>query len=189
MMDRQWTGVVLAGGRSSRMGRDKALLPWNGGTLLEHAVERLRPHAREILVIGDPALYDVPHALTIPDDTPHQGPLGGLVTALRHARYVRLLVTGCDMPAVNDRLLNGLKRELDLSGMDVVAPEHDGLLEPLMAAYHKRCIDPFRKCLEEQDLKMANVLRQVRMKTLPLTPGKDGWPADLFRNLNRPEDL
>ena len=86
MTDRQWTGVVLAGGQSSRMGRDKATMEVDGKTMLDRTVELLRPHTREVLVIGDPSKYSPAHGTVIPDDAPGQGPLGGLVTALRRAR-------------------------------------------------------------------------------------------------------
>ena len=102
MNDRQWTGVVLAGGKSSRMGRDKALVQVEGITLLDRAIEQLRPHAKEVLVIGDPARYTPIHAHVVPDDEPGNGPLGGLVTALAHARYVRVLVLACDMPNITE---------------------------------------------------------------------------------------
>lgn len=189
MMDRQWTGVVLAGGRSSRMGRDKALLPWDGGTLLEFAVERLRPHVREVLVIGDPERYSVTHAITVPDELAGLGPLGGLVTALRRARYDRALITACDLPGLNDRLLMALKRTLGPSGADAVVPTHKDHWEPLAAAYHRRCLEPFERQLRLQQLRLTTALGEVDVRTLPVEPGAHGWPQDLFRNLNRPEDL
>jgi molybdopterin-guanine dinucleotide biosynthesis protein A len=189
MMDRGWTAVVLAGGRSSRMGRDKALIEVDGVTLLELAIERLRPHAREVLVIGDPEKYVNARARTIPDDLPGQGPLGGIVTALRHARYVRLLVTACDMPALNDRLFTRLKKQaLDLGG-DAVVPRHPQGIEPLSAVYHKHCIEVFDRRLQAGEPRMSSALEAVDVRFLDLVPGEDGWPADLFRNINAPSDL
>ncbi len=188
MTDRAWTGVILAGGKSSRMGHDKALIEVEGLPMLERTVELLRPHAREILVIGDPAKYAPQHATVIPDDSPGKGPLGGLVTALYRARYVRLLVLACDLPAVNDRLLVRLKVELD-RGYDAVVPRHDGLIEPLAAAYHRHAIEPLEACVKNDVLKMSDALACVRTAFLDIAPGEKGWPADLFRNLNTPDDL
>ena len=188
MTDRAWTGVILAGGKSSRMGRDQALIEVEDRTMLERTIELLRPHAREVLVIADPARYAPPHATVIPDDSPGKGPLGGLVTALYRARYVRLLVLACDLPAVNDRLLVRLKLELD-RGYDAVVPRHDGLMEPLVAAYHRHAIEPFEACVKTDVLKMSVALAKVRTSVLDIVPGEEGWPADLFRNLNTPDDL
>ena len=188
MMDRQWTGVVLAGGQSSRMGRDKALIEVDGRTMLERGIELLRPHAREVLVIGDPAKYTTTHGTVIPDDEPGLGPLGGLVTALKHARYVRLLVIACDLPDLNDRLMARLKVTLD-EGHDAVVPKHAGLIEPLAAAYHRRAVDAFEQCVKERALRMSDALGRVRTAWLDVSPGEQGWSATLFRNVNAPTDL
>ena len=188
MMDRLWTGVVLAGGKSSRMGRDKALISVEGRTLLERAVTLLRPHVREILVIGDPLKYSTAQGQVVPDLQPGLGPLGGVVTALKQARYVRLLVIACDMPNINDRLLMRLKTALD-EGHDAAVPRRQGLIEPLAAAYHKRSIDSFEGALKQGELKMSDALALLRTAWLEITPGEDGWAPDLFRNINAPTDL
>ena len=188
MHDRGWTGVVLAGGQSSRMGRDKALIEIDGARLLDRSVELLRPHAREILVIGDPAKYEVLHASVIPDDRPGKGPLGGIVTALHRARYVRLVVLAVDLPNLDDRLLIALKHALE-PGVDAAVPRHGDLIEPLAAAYHRHAIEPFEQCLERDALKMSAALDRVRTTYLDIAPGEEGWPTDLFRNLNTPADL
>jgi molybdopterin-guanine dinucleotide biosynthesis protein A len=188
MMDRGWTGVVLAGGRSSRMGRDKALLPYAGTTLLERSVELLRPHCREVLIIGDPDKYASAHATTIPDAVPGRGPLGGVSTALRRARYVRLLVVACDLPDLNDRLLIHLKSGMR-GDVDAVVPRHGDLVEPLAAAYHRHAIEAIERNLGAGRLRMSDALQAINTHYLALEPGANGWPTHLFRNLNTPGDL
>jgi molybdenum cofactor guanylyltransferase len=188
MIDRQWTGVVLAGGQSSRMGRDKALIEVDGRTMLDRGIDLLRPHVREVLVIADPGKYETTHATVIPDQEPGLGPLGGIVTALKRARYVRLLVIACDLPNLNDRLLTRLKIALD-EGHDAVVPKHEGHIEPLAAAYHRSGIDAFETCMKRRVLKMSDALAQVRTAWLDVRPGEDGWPKGIFHNLNAPSDL
>ena len=188
MTDRNWTGVVLAGGRSRRMGRDKALVQVDGMTLLERAVEILRPHVRELVIMGDPERHTHPRAVTIADERPGRGPLGGLVTALAQGRYGRIIALACDMPGVNDRLLLHLKGRMD-GRTDAVVPVHAAGVEPLAAAYHLRCLDPFRRALEEGHYKLTEAMTLVRCNRLEVTPGRDGWPTDLFRNVNAPDDL
>lgn len=188
MNDRQWTGVVLAGGQSSRMGRDKALVELDGITLLDRAIELLRPHAKEVLVIGDPDKYAPGHATVVPDDIPGKGPLAGLVTALKHARYVRLLVLACDLPNINDRLLIHLKNDL-IGDVDAVVPRHDDFIEPLAAAYHRHAIELFERNIAADRLKMSDALGRVRTRYFELVPGEEGWPKDLFKNVNAPTDL
>jgi molybdopterin-guanine dinucleotide biosynthesis protein A len=170
------------------MGRDKALIEVEGRTMLERGVDLLRPHVREVLVVGDPAKYATAHGTVIPDDVPGLGPLGGVVTALKRGRYVRLLVIACDLPNLNDRLMVRLKLLLD-EGHDAVVPRHADFIEPLAAAYHRSAVDVFETCTKQRVLKMSDALAQVRTTWFDVHPGEDGWPQELFHNVNAPSDL
>lgn len=183
-----WGGVVLAGGKSSRMGRDKALLERNGRTLIANAVELLRPHVDELLIIGDPVKYDHVGPITIADDRPGLGPLGGILTALRYAWNDRIIVLACDMPHVTAAFIEQLKGLADAEH-DAVVAQCDGRLEPLAAVYHRRCQRTFAELLEKGDLRMSDAIERVRTRYVQVCPGEDGWPADLFRNINTPTDL
>jgi len=184
----KWSGVVLAGGRSSRMGQNKALMPFHDRTLLERALDHMRPHVQELIVIGEPSVYGHLHDHVILDDLPDNGPMGGIVTALHHARNSSLLVLGCDMPYVNAALFFKLKEGLT-SVHDAYVPACDGNIEPLVAAYHKRCLPAFKACIAQGQLKMIDGLDRVRTLYVQICPGEDGWPKDLYRNLNAPSDL
>lgn len=183
-----WAGVVLAGGRSVRMGRDKAMIEVDGRPLVAHAVELLRPHVEELLIIGEPSRYASIAPLVLADDTPGLGPLGGILTALRYTWNDHLLVLACDMPNVNAVLIERLKAASD-ADHDAVVPQCDGRLEPLAAIYHRRCRKSFEQCVAEGDLKMAHAIERVRALYLQVCPGEDSWPPDLFRNINTPADL
>lgn len=183
-----WTGVLLAGGKSTRMGQDKALLEIDGKPLLLHGVERLRPHVREVLVIGDPRKYGRIWPEVVPDEIPGMGPLGGIVTAMNAARFDRLLVMAVDVPGVNAALLERLVRELPEEA-DALVPRHDGQLEPLVAGYHRRCLPALMERLMTSQLSMHGALGEINTAYLDINPGEGGWPEDLFRNLNSPADL
>ncbi len=183
-----WTGVVLAGGKSTRMGQDKALMEVDGKPLLLHAIEKLKPHVRELLVIGEPRQYGHIWLDVMPDEIPGLGPLGGIVTAMGAARHDRLLVLAVDVPGVNAKLLERLTREMP-ENADALVPRHEGNLEPLVAAYHRRCADAFMDHITRSQLSMHSALADVRAAYLDINPGEDGWPEDLFRNLNSPDDL
>lgn len=187
-MKQGWTGVVLAGGKSSRMGRDKALIEVDGRKLLDLALDKLEPHCAELLVIGEPEKLGAVGPFVIADEWPGKGPLGGITTAMRYACNDRLLVIACDMPALNDRLFDLLKAQAG-HATDAVVPRHGGLIEPLAAAYHRSAQPVFRRCVELDVLKMSDALSQVRTNQIEVTPGHDGWPSDLFRNINTPNDL
>lgn len=183
-----WTGVVLAGGKSTRMGQDKALLEVDGKPLLLHAIEKLKPHIRELFVIGEPRKYGHIWPDVMPDEIPGLGPLGGITTAMGNARHDRLLVLAVDVPGVNARLLERLTRELP-DDADALIPRHNGDLEPLVAAYHRCCVEPFMDHITRSQLSIQAALADVRTAYMDIQPGDDGWPEDLFRNLNTPSDL
>ncbi len=183
-----WTGVVLAGGKSSRMGSDKALIEIDGRSLLDRALDKLDPHVNELLVIGEPEKYGVVGPFVVADEWLGKGPLGGLSTAMRYASNDRLLVIACDLPGLNDRLFELLKSQLG-NATEAVVPKHEGLIEPLAAVYHRNAQPAFRRCVELDVLKMSDALSQVRTSYVEVIPGSDGWPMDLFRNINAPGDL
>lgn len=183
-----WTGVVLAGGASKRMGRDKAMIEWQGKSLLDHALDILEPATDDLLVIGDPMKYGHVGPFVIADDRPGSGPLGGLVTAMRYATNDKMLLLACDLPNVDVGLLERLKQELG-NFTDAVVPRHNGLIEPMVAAYHRRCAPLFRENLELGVNKMSDALDLVRTNYIEIKPGTGMWPADIFKNLNAPGDL
>ena len=188
MSEKGWAGVVLAGGQSSRMGRDKALLPFNGKPLIARAIDILRPHVDELLIIGDPNKYDGFGPLALADDSPGLGPLGGIVTALRYEWNDRLLILACDMPHVNANFIGHLKARSD-EGFDAVVAQCDGHLEPLAAVYHRSCRAVFSAQLAAGALKLSDAIERVRTCYSQVCPGEEGWPDDLFRNINAPSDL
>jgi molybdopterin-guanine dinucleotide biosynthesis protein A len=183
-----WTGVVLAGGKSTRMGRDKAFVEVDGKPMIQHALELLRPQVKELLLIGDPRKYRRFHDEIVEDELEGLGPLGGIVTAMGHAKYDHLLVLACDVPEVNAQLLEKIKHHFPMDG-DSLVPRHGDLVEPLVAGYHKRCAEPFTDLLRKGVLRMTEALASVRTHYLDITPGQDGWPEDLFRNVEGPDDL
>jgi hypothetical protein len=161
-------GFVLAGGRSTRMGRDKALLPWGAGTLLEHIAGVVRETLGNVAVIGR----------EIPDLIPDCGPLGGLLTALQNTDADRVLIVACDMPHLTPELL----RDLGRGDADAMVAETDGRLHPLCASYHRRVLPLVEALVVQRSLKMHDFLSQIQVQRVPAD-------AKLLKNLNTPEDL
>ena len=155
------TGVVLAGGRSSRFGRDKALLDFDGETLLARAVRTLRSVADEVLVLGPPErAAQAAGARVIPDERPGDGPLPALATALRAMRGERMVAVATDMPLINSRLLAYL---LDRSqGFDVTVPRVGGRTQQLHAVYARTSLPAIEEQLRRNDLKIDRFFGSVR---------------------------
>ncbi len=127
------TAIVLAGGRSSRFGRDKLAEPIDGRPLLDHAIEAVRPVASRILVVVAPdAAPILPTGTTlVRDPTPFDGPLAGLLAGLRRASDPVVVAIGGDTPALVVAVIESMLVALDSSGADAVVLEHDGRARPL----------------------------------------------------------
>ena len=133
------SGIVLAGGKSRRMGRDKAFLALGGRSLIEIVLERVRAVAAEVIVVTNtPQWYAHLAARLVTDIYPGVGALGGIHAGLTAARHDCALVVGCDMPFLNPSLLAYLASLAP--HYDAVVPQVDGMFEPLHAIYSHSCL-------------------------------------------------
>ena len=183
-------GVVLAGGRSSRMGYDKAALMIGGEPLLRRVVRRVGMALSEVLVVGLETLQPlVPGTRVVPDETPGRGPLGGIVTALDAVSSPSLFVVACDMPFVNPVLLRELVRIADaMPDMDVVALHTARGVEPLHAVYRAACLPAMRAQLALGKGSLQILLQQLRVHEVLTQDTAHLDPAGLSTfNANTPE--
>jgi molybdenum cofactor guanylyltransferase len=173
-------GFVLTGGQSTRMGRDKALLPFEGSSLLERTAAHVRAAAGSVTLIGMPERYAALGLPVAADITPGVGPIGGLFTALDITRAEWNLVVACDMPGVNEAFLRGLIDAACTSNALCLVPETASGLHPLCAVYHRRARVIVASAISHKSFKMHDLL-----KTLEAAP----WPvadASLLENVNTP---
>ena len=174
---------MLAGGKSSRMGRDKALLPFRGGALATHVAATVATAAGSAALIGDPQKYGHLGYPVIPDRTPGAGPLGGIETALSYTAADWNLVLACDMPAAPAEFLRDLLEAAERCNADALVPTAgpSGRLEPLCAVYHRRGAAALRLALDRGVRKVTEAL--AGLDAVP-------WPVidfTCFANLNTPE--
>ena len=155
--EHNWTGAVLAGGKSTRMGMDKAFIQLDGKSLIDRSLDLLDLISQEQMIIGDPEKYGHLLPNTLADVRPHSGPLGGVLSVLQFASYDKCAVVACDMPGLTSDLFEFLKPFLR-DGIDAVIPTHGGMIEPLAALYHRRCAPVFRTCIENTVFKMSDAL-------------------------------
>lgn len=190
MMDRPFpaTGAVMAGGRSSRLGRDKALLEAGGETLLARTVRLLSPLCDEVIVIGPPERAEVvPGVRVAPDERPGVGPLGGIATALRAAGHERILAVATDMPLLNPALLHHLLT-VDADA-DVVIPRVEGRTQQLHAVYSRRCLPVIDEQLARDDFKIDRFFSAVQVHVIEEDEVRSFDPElRSFRNINTEDD-
>lgn len=182
-------GFILAGGTSSRMGRDKALLEIGGVPLLARTARLLEPLVAAVTVIGPTERYTPLGLHVVPDDTSGLGPLAGMVTALRISRSEWNVMVGCDLPNLTAAWLEWLITCALASPADALVPETARGLEPLSAIYRARCAPRLAAALAAGVRKVTDAVAALAIERL--TPSQ--WAAIapgelLFRNMNTPED-
>ena len=178
-------GWILAGGRSSRMGTDKALMALSGEALALKAAATLGRVCKSVSLIGDPARYAPLGLNAVPDNFPGIGPLAGIDAALTATNADRNFILACDMPAVTSEFCAQLIAE---SG-DCVVPMHDdGNREPLCAVYGKVCAPAVRALIEEGVRSVMRALDELAARGHAIRYVRVPDPA-MFANLNTPEDV
>ena len=164
------------------MGTDKAMLKLDGETLVGRAIRKLRHVCAEVAIAGgSPALERF--GRVIPDLTPGQGPLGGIVTALEQSSYEWNLFLGVDMPFVPDEALRALVAAAGGREMILLA-QANGYVQPLCGMYSRRALPALRRELEAGRLKLKDAAAATG-SCVYLQMGIETW----FRNLNTPDNF
>ena len=179
------TGVILCGGASRRMGRDKALIELDGRRLIDTAVEALAEVAgRTVLASGSEARYAELGLDRVLDTGPGAGPLRGLLAGLEAAETPWIVALASDMPRVDGGLLRALLETASAGGLEACLARSAKGAEPLCAVYHRRCAAAVRRALERGERKLVSFHGDVAVGYLDL-----GERADRARSLNTPAQL
>jgi molybdopterin-guanine dinucleotide biosynthesis protein A len=196
----QVTGVVVAGGRSRRLGQDKRRLRlWGEGgpTLLEHTLQVLAPLCAELIVVlNDAEAWPSLPARLVPDVYEDAGSLGGIYAGLQTARHGYALVVGADMPLLSARLLDAMlarPRGYDAlvpRALDPDIPRNRLSVEPLHAIYSRACLAPLKAMLDAGERRVVSFFDRVRVEVIEppelLALDPEGRS---FMNINTPEDV
>lgn len=189
MEQAQLTGFVLAGGKSTRMGRDKAVLSLNGRTLLETALAAVRPVVNEVFILGPSEPYRT-YAPVIADIFPGCGPLGGIHAALAQTETEFNLVIAVDTPFLSAALLRYLAERALAARAVVTAPEINGYPQPLCAVYSRDFLPIAERALRAGAYKIVPLFPNDRTLLVRETElAQVAFTAEMFENLNTPEDL
>jgi molybdopterin-guanine dinucleotide biosynthesis protein A len=183
------TGVILAGGKNTRMGLNKAFLKIDGERLIDRIVRIFRELFPEILLITNEPLAHLDLDVKIASDIfPGKGPLGGIYTGLFYATYSNVFVSACDLPFLNPAFIQDMTGRME--GYDIVVPRTDAGYYPLHAIYSKRCMPPIRRLIEKDSLKVISFYKGMR--TLILGP-EVILPfyshGNMFHNINTKRDV
>ena len=183
LLDDRWvvrvpaTAIILAGGGSSRMGRDKSMLPVAGRPMIEHVYEQLRPYFTQTLVSSNnAAAHDFLGATVVADDLAGRGPMMGIVSALRASANDVNFVVACDMPEIDTALMRSMLRQA--RDYDAVVPKVGAnFYEPLFAAYRKSALPAMEELMQSGNNKIVDSYGRFRVRYVDLGDRQ-------FRNIN-----
>ncbi|MDC1326811.1 molybdenum cofactor guanylyltransferase [Ulvibacter sp.] len=178
------TGIILAGGKSSRMGEDKGFLKLNGKTFMSSIIAALNPIVGEIIIVSNNSEYDVFNLKRVADSMEDSGPLAGLYSGLLHSETENNIVLSCDVPLISTSVLKKLLEGAP-SEAEVIQFESEGKTMPLVAMYKKKCRHHFLKLLQTNERRLRFAIDQLDVKTITL----DSELGKTVRNINTISEL
>lgn len=184
------TGVILAGGKSSRFGSNKALAILHGKPLIKHVADTVTSIFQDcLLVTNTPEQYGFLNMPMVGDRYRNMGPLAGIHTALTKITTPRAFIVACDMPCVSTELIRYLCA-IDEQEYDVIIPWHEKGQEPLFGIYHKKAAVVIESYLKQRNCQIIKILEELLVRRID----EDELLAitgdfSCFKNINRPADL
>jgi molybdenum cofactor guanylyltransferase len=184
------TGIILAGGKNSRMGIAKAFLEINGIRMIDKILLVYREIFSEIIIVtNDPLNYtNFNNAAIVTDIYKNKGALGGIYTGLFYASNDYSFITACDMPFLSSDFI--LYMISQINKHDIIVPELADGLQPLHALYSQKCLVSIKRLLIADKLKIIGFYKEMQLKKIPEEKTKQfNHNGQLFLNINTPEDL
>lgn len=178
------TGIILAGGKSSRMGHDKGLVMYKNQPFIQHIINALTNLVDEIIIVSDNSEYDIFKVKRVPDIIKNAGPLAGLYSGLQSSKTEHNLVLSCDVPLVSKQLLQTLIK-YNTDEIDVLQFQSNNKTTPLIALYKKRCSDSCLKTLESGEKRLRYFIKQLHSKTITV----DNILKNHIANINTKDEL
>lgn len=175
--------IILAGGKSSRMGQDKGLMLINNKPMISYIIETLKKLTQDITIVSNQKEY---HSFGFPiveDLIKNAGPLAGIYTGLVNAKNTKNIIVSCDVPNISVELLSFLINNSEQS--EVVIPENNNKTHQVIGVYDKSCIPFFKQALESNQLKLKDVLKKVKTEVVDA----NRFNKSEFINVNTPNEL
>ena len=181
-------GFILAGGKSSRMGADKAFVDFGGQTLLERALTVMGEACDQVTIVGDPAKFEK-YGSVVADIFPECGPLGGIHTALTHSSAKLNLMLAVDMPFVSGELLTFVSRAAESNNAVITVPHIGKGFQPLCAVYRREFFRVAEEALRAGKYKIDEVFSKVPIRVINENElVAAGFSERSFFNVNTPQD-
>lgn len=182
------TGIILAGGKSSRMGMDKGLQMLCGKPLIQYSIQVLSEYCSSIIISTSSDAYQSFGYITVADEISGIGPMGGLYSTLKHSKTEKNLVLSCDLPFVSKELLSFILK--NSNNYQVAVPwEGNQHYEPLCGFYHLSALDPMNNFIQKNNYKLPDLFEEISINRLVINKELDFYTDSLFMNVNSKDDL
>jgi molybdopterin-guanine dinucleotide biosynthesis protein A len=183
------SGIILSGGKSSRMGENKAFIEIDGVPIIRRICNLFKTLFSEILIVtNEIELFQDFEAKIYHDLIPNQGALGGLYTGIYFSSFPHVFCVACDMPFLKGPVIRHLIEKME--NYDVVVPKTQDGLQPLHAIYSKNCLDPIRRIMERKHFKIIDIYPMVKVNVVEENEFRHlDATRESFLNVNTPEEL
>ncbi len=172
------TGIILAGGKSSRMGKDKSFLTIDGKTFIQRQAEKLQQFCSEIIISTDNDEINIPNTLKVSDIYKNCGPIGGLYAGLKHSTNEFAFVLTVDTPLVSDELISFIVNNSD--GFDVTVSAFNEKIHPLIGMYHKSVVSILENEIKNENYKVLKFIEKTSFQILDTS----NFLKDNYFNIN-----
>ncbi len=179
------TGIILAGGKSSRMGDDKGMLELKGKKMVEHVISALAPNVDEVIIISNNDNYNNLGCKVYTDIIKDCGPLGGIYTALHYSTTNKNFIVSCDIPNITSEAIGFIISKS--TDEDVIVPIENKEIEPLCAMYNKACGNQIKGFLDAGQFKIRNAIEKLNTIYLDVNLHQEIFKG-VFTNVNTPND-
>jgi len=181
------TGIVLAGGRSRRMGTDKSLMKLNGKSMIEYSIEALKPLCNKVVISSNNFIYDYTGCEVWPDELPDQAPIVGIYSCLKRSATEYNIILSCDIPLMSTVMLEYLLANSE--NHDITVPVHDNsLIEPLCGVYKQSAMGILKKYIDRGNFRLNQCIREASHRLITVGPQLPFFSPNLFSNINTPDD-
>lgn len=184
------TGAILAGGKSSRMGFNKAFIEINGGTIINRTIKIFKNLFDEVFIVAnDIPLYEGLGVPVYSDIFKESGSLGGIYTALFHSSSKSAFVAACDMPFLEEKAIEKMLSIPNVEAHDAIVPHINGKYHPLHAIYSKRCMKKIEPMIKDGNLRISSLISGIKAKRLDVDFFNGLAITSSIENINTGEDL
>jgi molybdenum cofactor guanylyltransferase len=187
-MEKSYTGIILAGGKSKRMGMEKGLVLFQDKPLVLTAISIFKETCTEILISSNSNSYNKFGLKVVPDVLEDSGPMGGIFSCLLESTNIINLVISCDMPFVTADIFELMIKKGEDSWICVPWHEKEHY-EPLCGIYSRECLPDMKKFMDAGNYKLPELFRKTNFKALNVKEIAPGLPDYYFLNINSPSDL